>query len=172
MPKLLFARSLNLEERATLERLMVEENEAIKQRALIVLLSSQGQYRVPEIAPLVGLHVDKVRKWVIRFNDQGTTGLQPTRRKPGPRGKFGPKMRAHIVDVAKTPPRELGLLRSTWTLDSLRDYLIDNGIVSEISRESLRQILLQGDVSWQTHRARSDDVIRWLQQWQNGQARN
>ena len=64
MPKLLFARPLNLEERATLERLMVGENEAIKQRALIVLLSSQEQYRVPEIAPLVGLHVDKVRKWV------------------------------------------------------------------------------------------------------------
>jgi len=172
MPKLLFARSLNLEERATLERLMVGENEAIKQRALIVLLSSQEQYRVPEIAPLVGLHVDKVRKWVVRFNHHGTTGLQPTRRKPGPRGKFSPKVRAHIVDTAKTPPRELGLLRTAWTLDSLRDYLIDNGIVAEISRESLRQILLQGGVSWQTHRARSDDVTRWLQQWQDGQARN
>ncbi len=172
MPKLLFARTLNHEERATLERLMVGENEAIKQRALIVLLSSQGQYRVPEIAPLVGLHVDKVRKWVIRFNTHGMKGLQPPRRKPGPRGKFDPKLRAHIVDTARTPPRELGLLRTTWTLDSLRDYLIDNEIVDEISRESLRQILLQGSVSWQTHRARSDDVTRWLQQWQNGQPHN
>lgn len=172
MPKLLFARSLNIEERATLERLMMEENEAIKQRALIVLLSSQEQYRVPEIAPLVGLNADKVRKWVVRFNDQGTTGLQPARRKPGPRGKFSSKLRARIVDTAKTPPRDLGLLRTTWTLDLLRNYLIEQRIVAEISRESLRQILLKGNVSWQTHRARSDDVARWLQQWQDGQPHN
>jgi transposase len=169
MPKLLFARQLDHEERAALERLMGGENEAVKQRALIVLLSSQGKYRVPEIAPLVGLHVDKVRKWVIRFNAHGMKGLQPTRRKPGPRGKFSPKLRARIVEIAQTPPRDLGLLRTTWTLDALRDYLIDHGVVSEISRESLRQILLQGGVSWQGHRARSDDVTRWLQQWQTSQ---
>jgi hypothetical protein len=93
-------------------------------------------------------------------------GLQPTRRKPGPRGKFDPKLRDRIVETARTPPRDLGLLRTTWTLDALRDYLIDQEYVDEISRESLRQILLQGDVSWQGHRARSDDVSRWLQQWQ------
>lgn len=165
MPKLLFARPLEIEERATLERLMEGENEVVKQRALIVLLSSQGQYRVPEIAPLVGLHVDKVRKWVIRFNAHGMQGLQPTRRKPGPRGKFDATLRAHIVKTAETSPRDLGLLRTTWTLDALRGYLIDHGFVDEISRESLRQILLQGGVSWQNHRVRSDDVSHWLQQW-------
>ncbi len=172
MPKLLFARSLNHEERSTLERFMVGENEAIKQRALIVLLSSQGQYRVPEIAPMVGLHVDKVRKWVIHFNAHGIKGLQVTRRKPGPRGKFDPKLRTYIVDIARTPPRELGLLRTTWTLDSLRDYLIDNEIVDEISRESLRQILLQGSVSWQTHRARSDDVTAGCSNGRKAKPRN
>jgi transposase len=171
MPKLLFARPLDPEERATLERLMAGENEAVKQRALIVLLSSQGKYRVPEIAPLVGLHVDKVRKWVLRFNAHGMKGLQPTRRKPGPRGKFDPKLRTRIVETARTAPRDLGLLRTTWTLDALRDYLIDHEVVDEISRESLRQILLQGSVSWQGHRARSDDVTRWLQQWQTSQPR-
>lgn len=169
MPKLLFARPLEQEERANLERLMAEENEALKQRALIVLLSSQGQYRVPEIAPLVGMHVDKVRKWVIRFNTHGMKGLQPTRRKPGPRGKFDPKTRNLIVEIARTPPRDLGLLRTTWTLEALRDYLTGRGIVDEISRESLRQILLQGNVSWQNHRARADDISRWLQQWQTTQ---
>ena len=169
MPKLLFARPLDHEERATLERLMAEENEVIRQRALIVLLSSQGQYRVPEIAPMVGLHVDKVRKWVIRFNAHGMQGLQPTRRKPGPRGKFESTLRTRIVETARTPPRDLGLLRTTWTLDALRGYLIDHELVDEISRESLRQILLQGGVSWQDHRVRSDDVSHWLQQWRTSQ---
>jgi transposase len=170
MPKLLFARPLDPHERLTLEKLMAQDNEHLKQRALIVLLSSQGQYRIPEIAPMVGLHVDKVRKWVIRFNNQGMEGLQPTRRKPGPRGKFDHSVRAHILEIARTPPRQLDLLRTNWTLDALRDYLIDKNIVDEISRESLRQILLRGNVSWQTHRARSDDVSRWLQQWQARQS--
>jgi transposase len=170
MPKLLFARPLDHQERATLEQLMAAENEHVKQRALIVLLSSQGQYRIPEIAPMVGLHVDKVRKWVIRFNAHGMQGLQPTRRKPGPRGKFDPSVRARILEIARTPPRQLDLLRTTWTLDALRDYLIAKNIVDEISRESLRQILLRGNVSWHTHRARSDDVTRWLQQWQTRQS--
>jgi transposase len=169
MPKLLFARPLDHEERVTLEHLMAGDNEMIKQRALIVLLSSQGRYRVPEIAPMVGLHVDKVRKWVIRFNSHGMKGLQPARRKPGPHGKFEPKVRARIIELARTPPRDLGLLRTSWTLDTLRDYLLDNEIVDEISRESLRQILLQGNVSWQSHRPRTDDVARWLQQWQSRQ---
>lgn len=169
MPKLLFTKPLAEQEKATLERIMSGENEVLKQRALIVLLSSLEQYRVPEIAPMVGLHVDKVRKWVIRFNTHGIKGLQPSRRKPGPRGKFDPDMRTRIVQIAQTPPRDLGLLRTTWTLDSLRDYLIDSKTVSEISRESLRQILLQGNVSWQRYRARSADVSRWLQQWQASQ---
>lgn len=169
MPKLLFARPLEQEEQATLERLMAAENEALKQRALIVLLSSQGQYRVPEIAPLVGLHVDKVRKWVIRFNAHGMKGLQPARQKPGPRGKFDARTRNRIVEIARTPPRDLGLLRTTWTLEALRDYLMERNIVDEISRESLRQILLRGNVSWQNHRVRSDDVARWLQQWHSTQ---
>ena len=85
MPKLLFARPLDDQERATIEKIMAGDNETLKQRTLIVLLSSEERYRVPEIAPMVGLHVDKVRKWVIRFNKQGLSGLQPPRRKPGPR---------------------------------------------------------------------------------------
>ncbi len=169
MPKLLFARPLTSQEQTALERIMSGENEVLKQRALIILLSSTEQYRVPEIAPMVGLHVDKVRKWVIRFNTQGMKGLQPSRRKPGPRGKFDPELRARIVQIAKKPPRELGQLRTTWTLDSLRKYLVESKLVTEISRESLRQILLQGNVNWQRYGARSADVSRWLQQWQASQ---
>ena len=170
MPKLLFARPLDQQERVHLESLIIGENESVKQRALVVLLSSQEQYRVPEIAPMVGLHVDKVRKWVLCFNEQGVQGLLPGRRKPGPRGKFDPDLVARILELARMSPRELGLLRTTWTLDSLREYLLTRSIVNEISRESLRQILLRSDVSWQTHRTRGDDVAHWLQQLQSHKA--
>lgn len=167
MPKLLFSRPLEDQERATLEQIMTGDNETLKQRALIILLSSEERYRVPEIAPMVNLHVDKVRKWVLRFNKYGLKGLQPPRRKPGPRGKFDSDLRRHILEIASTPPRQLGQLRTAWTLDSLRDYLITSGTVEDISRESLRQILLQGKVNWQRYRTRTTDVSRWLQDWKS-----
>ncbi|MCB0200414.1 MAG: helix-turn-helix domain containing protein [Anaerolineae bacterium] len=147
---------------------MAGQNQTLKRRALIILLSSEEQYRVPEIAPMVDLHVDKVRKWVVRFNKDGVKGLQPPRRKPGPRGKFDSEMRLKIIELASTPPRQLGLLRTNWTLDALRDYLLANEIVPEISRESLRQILVQSNVNWQRYRSRSTEASFWLQQWKTG----
>jgi transposase len=152
-------------ERESLERLVAGDDISLRQRALIVLLSSEERYRVPEIAPMVGLHMDKVRKWITRFNDQGMKGLQPAHRKPGPREKFDGKARKQIIDIAATSPRQLGQLRTRWTLDSLRDYLVDHNVVSEISRESLRQILLNADLNWQTTHTRSVRSSQWLSQW-------
>ncbi len=167
MPKLLFARELQDHEQENLERIIGGDNAVLRQRALIVLLSAEERYRVPEIAPMVGLHVDKVRKWISRFNKYGMKGLQPTRRKPGPRGKFDSVARDEIVKIASTPPRHLGQLRTVWTLDSLRKYLCDNNIISEISRESLRQILIGEDINWQRPRSRSNQTARWLNRWQS-----
>lgn len=166
MPKLLFARPLAHQEKVTLERYMASDNDNLKQRALVVLLSSTEGYRIPEIAPLVNMHVDKVRKWVLRFNMQGLSGLQPARRKPGPRGKFNADLRTTIITLAQTPPRDLGLHRTSWTLDSLRDYLLNERYVQEISRESLRQILIEHGIDWQSYRSTSSNVNHWLQQWQ------
>lgn len=161
MPKLLFARPLQEHERATLERMAAGDDMNLRQRALIILLSADERYRVPEIAPLVGLHMDKVRKWISRFNEQGVKGLQPTYKRPGPREKFDANTRKRIVELAKTPPRELGQLRSTWTLDSLRTYLVESGVVSEISRESLRQILLSASINWHVAPTPSAEPSRW-----------
>lgn len=162
MPKLLFARPLQDHERATLERMMAGDDVNLRQRALIILLSADERYRVPEIAPMVGLHMDKVRKWITRFNEQGLKGLQPAYKRPGPREKFDARTRKRIVELATMSPRELGQLRSTWTLDSLRNYLLENGVVSEISRESLRQILLSANVNWHVASSRSEQPSRWL----------
>lgn len=39
---------------------------------------------------------------------------------------------------------------STWSLSALCDYLVEHGYVERISRETLRRILRDGGVSWQT----------------------
>jgi hypothetical protein len=53
--------------------------------------------------------------------------------------------------IARTSPCDWGLSGfSTWSLAKLRDHLLDQGIVAELSRETLRRILGEGGVSWQT----------------------
>lgn len=53
--------------------------------------------------------------------------------------------------IARTSPAQCGLTGfSTWSLTKLRDHLLDQGIVAEISRETLRRILHEGRISWQT----------------------
>jgi hypothetical protein len=46
-------------------------------------------------------------------------------------------------------PRDLGLPFSAWSLAKLAEYLARMGVVDSISRETVRQILRAGGVSWQ-----------------------
>lgn len=148
MPKIIYARPLLPDERRELVRMLRSPDERLAQRARVILLSSEERYRVPEIANMVGLGADKVRKWIHRFNKFGLEGLRTRGRKPGPPPKFHGTTRRRIVEIAQTPPRRLGLLFSTWTLHNLRRYLIEQGVVEEISHETLRKILKEANVDW------------------------
>ncbi len=157
MPKIIYARPLLPDERRELTRMMHGPNERLAQRARIILLSSEERYRVPEIAEMVGLGPDKVRKWIHRFNRHGVDGLRARGQKPGPPPKFRGMTRRKIVEIAQTPPRRLGLLFSTWTLHNLRRYLMEQGVVDEISHETLRKILKEANVDW-----RRPYVMPWI----------
>jgi hypothetical protein len=56
-----------------------------------------------------------------------------------------------ICTIARTSPADWGITAfSTWSLAKLRAHLVGEGIVAELSRETLRRILHAGGVSWQT----------------------
>ncbi len=151
MPKLIYARPLLPGERRELMRMVEGGNTKLAQRARVILLSADEQYRVPEIASMVGLGPDKVRKWIHRFNQHGVNGLRSRPFKPGPPPKFQGPTKQRIIEIAQTPPRQLGLLFSTWTLHNLRQYLIKQGVVDQISHETLRKILKEARVDWRRH---------------------
>lgn len=152
MPKIIFARPLLPDERKALVRMAEGKDPDLAVRARVILLSSEERYRVPEIAQMVGLGADKVRKWIHRFNRHGVKGLHNQYNKPGPPPKFQPEVRRQIIAIAQTPPRQLGLLFSTWTLQSLQKYLIEQGVVDHISHETLRKILREAGVDWRRSR--------------------
>lgn len=136
----LFVRELQEEEWEELERLIQEpESEVPMERLMIVLLSAHG-HRVQEISREVDLHPINVRKWIHRFNAQGIEGLY-SGKSPGRPPIFTQKQREKIVEVAKTDPRKVGQNFSEWSLQRLRRYLMESGVVDQISVETIRQIL-------------------------------
>jgi transposase len=120
------------------------------QRAHIVLLSARRR-GVHEISSLVGLHPINVRKWIHRFNQQGIRGLYP-RRSPGRPRLFDEGQRAAIISLASTDPEVLGLEFSSWSLQRLRSKLIEDGVLDEISAETIRQELIRSGLVFEGRR--------------------
>jgi transposase len=142
----LYAREITAEEEKQLRDWATGEDEELKKRSELILLSQEG-YRIPEIGPMLDAHPANLRKWIHRFNDDGPDGLI-TKRSGGPKPRFGEKQKQQIVELAETPPRELGLPFSRWTLHRLADQAAARDIVNSISHERVRQILLARDCEY------------------------
>ena len=145
-----FVRTLSMEEGRKLQRITrTAKNPVRLRRAIVVLMSGQGQ-AVRDITSLMQVSEDYVRDVIHAFNERGFDALDP---KPsgGRRRKIGEQLRTWICRIAATSPANWGLTGfSTWSLTKLRDHLLREGIVAELSRETLRRILREGGVSWQT----------------------
>lgn len=145
-----FVRALSVDEGRRLARISRTAKNPIKlRRAIVVLMSGQGQ-TVRDITSLLQVSEDYVRDVIHAFNERGFDALDP---KPsgGPRKKIGEQLRTWICTIARTSPSAWGRAGfSTWSLSKLRELLLDEGIVAQISRETLRRILREGGVSWQT----------------------
>jgi transposase len=158
MGRPIFARRLLPQEREELDALLYHSIESLARRAAIVLLSSEERYHVSEISILVGMHMSSVRYWIHRFNKEGMMALQP--REPrgwGPR--VDPGVRATLIQLATTPPRELGLKFTSWTLRELEKYLVEREIVQEISHETIRRILKDENIDWRVAGTLSKDSL-------------
>ena len=135
----LYVRELTEAEEKQLQHWLTSDDPAMKHRAQVVLLSSQG-YRVPEIGPLVKSHPANLRKWIHRFNERGCDGLR-TVHSGGPRRRFSSQQKTEIIRLAQARPRDIGLYFTRWTLHKLAQQATKRGIVDRISHECVRQIL-------------------------------
>ena len=117
-------------------------------RAIVVLMSAQGQ-PAPDIAHLLKATDDYVRGVIHAFNDRGFDALDP-KWNGGTPNKINEQTRDWICVIARCDPRFLGRPFSCWSLSKLRDYLIETGQVTTISIETVRRILHERGVTWQT----------------------
>jgi transposase len=126
-------------------------------RAQIVLLSAQGM-SPPRISQVVFTDPDTVRDVIHNFNRDGFDSLYPRYRGGRPRTFTLPE-RQRIKKIALSVPTDLGQPFATWSLAKLADYLVAEGVVTDISHEGLRQLLREEGVSFQAVRTwkRSND---------------
>ncbi len=145
-----FVRPLSMDEGRRLARITRSAKNPIRlRRAMVVMMSGQGQ-TVRDITSLLQVSEDYVRDVIHAFDERGFDALDP---KPsgGRRKRIGEQLRSWICTIARTSPADWGLTGfSTWSLTTLREHLLGEGIVAQLSRETLRRILHAGGVSWQT----------------------
>jgi transposase len=147
------ARRLNDEEGQTLLRIVRRgKHDTVRYRRALIIMASASGTPVPAIARLVAAHEDTVRDAIHRFNEIGLPALDPHWAAGRPR-LTSPDEQAYIIATAKTRPKALSRPFTHWSIRKLADYLANNPVrTMRISRERLRRLLCEHDISFQRTR--------------------
>lgn len=142
-----FLRPLTLTpaEKSELEHLSKHAPLRVGRRARMILLLAQGK-RLAQVAEVLGVHPNTVRNCVTSFYERGVPGLLHAATGAVRPIYFDQPLKEQIVEIAQTPPRRLGLDHKLWSLRLLRRYLIEQGLVEDVSPEGLRQLLRGHDL--------------------------
>jgi transposase len=116
-------------------------------RAQMVLLSAQGMDPM-QIARVAFTSPDRARDVIHNFNADGFESLYP-RYRGGRPPKYSESQRAEIKRIALSRPADHELPFSTWSLTKLAEFLVEEGVVEDISHEGLRKLLDADGVSFQ-----------------------
>ncbi len=96
----------------------------VRIRALMVLLAAERQMVAAQIASLLRQHEETVRRWIARYQAEGTAGLYDAPRSGAP-PKVTPAYLERLLEAVRRRPRALGLPYSMWTAARLADYLAE-----------------------------------------------
>ncbi|MEW6104640.1 MAG: helix-turn-helix domain-containing protein [bacterium] len=143
----IFVRKLSKSEIKELKKLLKSTNTRLYKRARVIWLSSAQQLKAPEIAKIADLHLNKVRKYIRRFNERGIAGLYQ-KPSPGRPRQITTEQRRQIIRLLKAKPKAFGLPLSSWNLRELCQIAIKEGIVKSISPEYMRRIIAEEGYSY------------------------
>ena len=160
----IMTRRIGISERRQLHRMKRQRTNHVNASHARVILLSSGGVSNREIATLVDYTADWVRKIIHRFNQDGIPGIEWNScwQVPGPR-KFFADVVEQIAEIALSSPKCL-IGMTQWSLSKLREYLISQKIVSHISLQWLRQLLLRSGIRWRhtkTWKESTDSQFWW-----------
>ena len=142
-------RELSEAERTTIETWCGTRAGSVRRRdrASIIAWSAEGWW-VSDIARIVRVTPQVVRKWITRFNAEGLDGLQDQPRSGRP-PTYTAEQIGEVIAVALLKPDSLGLPFGCWTLDRLQAYLnAERGLA--IKRSRINEILVAEGLRWRT----------------------
>ena len=113
-----------------------------RRRAEILLLYVAG-LTATAIAQLLSLHLNTVSRVLQLFGRRGLAAVTRMSHGGAPR-QIGARQAARIRRLADQPPGKRALPYGRWSLAKLRDYVLQQRIVHQISREHLRRLLKKG----------------------------
>lgn len=138
-------RAVTPEELTELDRLYhTTKSIRVRTRAQMILLASEQGMLAPEIASIVRRDEQTVRRWIKRFNAEGTSGLED-RPRPGVEAKITPEYRKRLLEIVRRRPRTLDLPFSLWSLQRLADFMAEDMSI-RVSGETVRVVLKAGGI--------------------------
>ena len=110
---------------------------AVIRRAHILLKADEGKTDA-EISNMLYVSEQTIRRTRLRYNEKGLQAALEDQPHPKQKPKLSEEQEAHLVATAcSTPPA--GYAR--WTLELLRERLVQDGVVFRIAPETVRLLL-------------------------------
>ena len=134
-----YARPLTEQEKTELNKATKSSITFVRDRAKIILLSSQRLF-AKQISHKLNCEPRKVRKAIKDFNSKDLQALQ-RRKAKGAVPKFTQLIKKIILMHFSKTPMSFGYHFTTWTLPRFTKHLIGYKVVESISIEKVRQIL-------------------------------
>jgi len=142
-------RALRPYEKKKLHRLKRQKGNAVNSRHARIILLSRGSVANREIASRCDCTPQWVRRVIHRFNEDGLDGITwyPWMCTSNQASRYKADVLEQIAEVALSSPKALiGMTR--WSLTKLRDYLVEQKIITRISPEWLRVLLRRMGIRW------------------------
>jgi transposase len=146
----LHLRELTPPERELLKTKLADKSLAVrKHERYRIVDEASNERKVGEIAERVGCQTGTAYKWIHRFNESGFTTFEAVTNPNGAVPIVKSEQVRTLIRVALSRPEDLGLPFTHWSVKKLKAYLLEQGLLPEITDEWVRRLLHREGVSFQ-----------------------
>lgn len=142
----IYVRNITNEEESRLKAILRRSDDSIKVKRSQIILASAQKRRVPEICRSFGFSRDYVCDIIHNFDKVGFQALESKYENCGKEPKFTEDNRKEIIDAALSKPNDLGLPFTCWSLEKLKDFVVNQRGIKPISIETIRRILIENGI--------------------------
>jgi len=130
-----------------LEKILQDKKTPLKfaKRVKSILMLEEGR-PILHIKKAISLQRRIIRKWAYRYLEHGVDGLYDSPR-PGRPRIFPEDVEKKLIEIATASPSKYDRKLKRWTCKELCNQLVNDGIVENISLETVRRILKKSDIN-------------------------